>query len=261
MTQPIDHRHDGIAWRERAGVGPVLVCLHGIGSDATSFDALLAHLPIDWRVIAWYAPGYGASEPLTAHWPLASDYAQVVARLTAALPPFHLLGHSLGTLIGAAFAKDHPERLTRLTLAACAQGYGIGRNAPLPAAVQARIDDLDRLGAEAFAQTRAPRLIHAPGDCPVLVADLTAIMARIRPPGYAQAVRMLASGDLCAAAAHIRTPTDVIVGAEDAVTPPAQSARVHAALPNANALIVIPDAGHAVHQQAPAAFATHLKRP
>ena len=31
------------------------------------------------RVIAWNAPGYGASAPLAADWPSADDYARALA--------------------------------------------------------------------------------------------------------------------------------------------------------------------------------------
>jgi pimeloyl-ACP methyl ester carboxylesterase len=122
MTVMGDQRGGGFAWRERPGAAgaPVLVCLHGIGSNAGAFDALVPHLPADWRVIAWDAPGYGDSRPLVPDWPLAADYAGALAQFAGrlGLGRFRLLGHSLGTLIGAAFASRHPGRVERLTLAA-----------------------------------------------------------------------------------------------------------------------------------------------
>jgi pimeloyl-ACP methyl ester carboxylesterase len=262
MTGPRDHRTGAIHWRERPGTGAVLVCLHGIGSNAASFDALLPHLPADWRVIAWNAPGYGGSAPLPGDWPVAADYAAALAGFAdaLALPRFRLLGHSLGTLIAAAFALRHPGRVTRLTLAACAQGYGTAPGGALPAGVQARIDDLDRLGPAAFAAARAARLVHDAAAHPALVARIEAAMAAVRQPGYGQAARMLGSGDLAADAAGLAVPTDVIVGAGDVVTPPDQSRRAHDALPAAvrGRFTLVPGAGHAVYQQAPAAVAAAI---
>ena len=43
------HTSEGIAYLERPGNGPVLVLLHGIGSNAASFTPLLAHLPATAR--------------------------------------------------------------------------------------------------------------------------------------------------------------------------------------------------------------------
>ncbi len=253
-----DHLTAGLAWRERPGPGAPVVCLHGIGSDAWSFDALAAHLPETVRPIAWWAPGYGDSAPIPADWPVAADYAAALVRLADALGlgRFWLLGHSLGTLIGAAFAARHPDRVAGLILVSCAQGGGVAPGAPLPAAAAARLADLGRLGPQGFARARAPRLIHDPDANPALVAAVAEGMARVRQPGYGQAVRMLASGNLTAAAGRLALPVTIVVGEQDSITPPAQSQAAWAALPAAarRRLVVLPDTGHALPQQAPAAL-------
>ena len=47
--------------------GPVFVCLHGIGSGAASWlDTALLLQGKGARVIAWEAPGYGASTPVAS---------------------------------------------------------------------------------------------------------------------------------------------------------------------------------------------------
>jgi pimeloyl-ACP methyl ester carboxylesterase len=251
-----DHLTAGIGWREWPGDGPVAVCLHGIGSRAASWARLAEWLP-DWRVIAWDAPGYGRSDPLPVDVPGTADYARALLTLldALALPHIHLVGHSLGTLIGAAFAADQPDRVQTLTLAACAQGGGQAPDAPLAAAHQARIADLEQLGPTGFARSRAARLIHNPDANPVMVADVTTAMASVTMPGYAQAVRMLAQGDLAADCARVIRPAAVIVGACDIITPPAQSARAHAALMVPGPFVTVPACGHAIPVQAPAALA------
>jgi pimeloyl-ACP methyl ester carboxylesterase len=263
-----DQLTGGLGWRERpgtgAGAGQTMVCLHGIGSEARAFDAMAAALPPHLRVIAWEAPGYGPSVPLDAEWPLAGEYADALAGLadTIGLRQFHLLGHSLGTLVAAAFSVRHADRVRSLTLVSCAQGMGAAAGDALPAAAQARLDDLARLGAAEFAHRRAANLVHAPQANPVLVAAVAAGMARVRMPGYGQAVRMLACGNLSADAAKITRPTCVIVGAQDRVTPPAQSRAVWNALPDAVRLhfAELPDVGHAAPQQAPQALADTVAR-
>ena len=264
MTEFADHQAAGLSWRERTGEGPVLVALHGIGSEALCFDDLAACLP-GWRLISWNAPGYCASEPLPMDWPVAAEYAAALARLIhmLGLNGFHMLGHSLGTLIAAAFAANHPAGVRSLTLAACAQGGGVAVGAELPSAHAARIEDLDRDGARAFAKARAPRLIHAPEAHPDLVRKVADSMAKVSLPGYAQAVRMLASGNLAGDCARLTVPTAVVVGAMDIVTPPEQSRRAHDAIPAAmrRGLTEVPGAGHAIHLQAPAALAHVVAAP
>lgn len=252
----------GLERLERPGDGPVLVLLHGIGSQAASFTPLLSQLAPETRVIAWNAPGYGASEPLAEDWPEANDYAEALGPLfdALALERATVVGHSLGTLIGTAFAARHRDRVSRLVLASPALGHGVPRGGVLSPAAQARIDDFERMGPEAFAKARAARLVYRPEANPALLARVTQAMSSVTMPGYAQAARMLASGRLLDDIERLSVPTDVIVGAQDAVTPPDGARRAHDALPapHRGAFVLVPDAGHALYQQAPAAFAAVL---
>lgn len=256
----------GIAYLERPGPGPALVLLHGIGSNAGSFSPIFDVLPEEFRLIAWNAPGYRGSTPLDPPWPTAEDYA---ARLESFLHEIGverciLLGHSLGTLIGAAHAARHPERVSRLVLAACAQGYGVPVGGSLPEGVAARITELKAQGPAGFAHARAPRLIHDPDRHAQAVARVEAAMAEVEPHGYAQAASMLASGDLSGTLARVTVPCGFIIGVEDRVTPEAQTlaaARAWERVHGTTAPIErIADAGHAVYIQAPAAFAAALRR-
>lgn len=244
--------------------GPVLVMLHGIGSNMTSFDGLSVALPEDWTLIAWNAPGYGASRPLEQAWPTAGDYAGRLAAVLDAVGMDRVLlaGHSLGTLMAVSFARLHPDRVAGLILLACAQGHGAAPGR-LGEKAQARLDDLEKLGAAEFAGSRAPRLMARPDAMPDVRDRAIAAMAAINPQGYAQAVRMLATGDQAGEAGHVRTPSLVMVGEKDAVTPPAQSRAVHTALAAVSPDLPhefhsAPDAGHILHQEFPAAVATPM---
>lgn len=268
MTEPAIQYEEscGIDYRHRPGGGQDVVMLHGIGSDATSFDRLLPHLPADWNIVAWNAPGYGRSRALTAAAPDASDYAERLEHFTQALGigPMILTGHSLGTLMAAAYAGKHPDRVRALVLMACAQGYGIDRGQALPAKAADRLAALARLGPQGFAEQRAPRLMAQPDAQPRVLADAIAAMGRIDPVGYSQAVHALSRGDLAVAADQLSVASLVLVGREDVITPPDQSRRAHAVL-SARApdlvhdWVEIADAGHIVHQQRPDAVADALR--
>ena len=250
---------------EGAG-GPVLVLLHGIGSNMTSFDGLSALLPEDWTLAAWNAPGYGGSQPLSADWPVAADYA---GRLSAVLDAAGmnrvlLAGHSLGTLMAVSFARLHPDRVAGLVLLACAQGHGAAPGI-LGEKAQARLDDLAAMGPEEFARSRAPRLMYRPDAMPAVRDKAIAAMSAIRPVGYGQAVRMLATGDQKGDAESVRVPSLVMVGEKDAVTAPEQSRGVHDALARAapdlpHVFRSAPDAGHILHQEFPEAVGAEIVR-
>lgn len=247
------------------GTGDIcLIMLHGIGSNKSSFDALANKLPENWTLIAWDAPGYGMSKHLSSSIPNASDYA---ARLKSLLDElnissFLLLGHSLGTLIAARYALLFPKAVKGLILLASAQGYGV-TDGRLPANAQSRLDDFDRLGAKEFARSRADRLIFEPELHPEIKEKTINTMAKINRQGYAQAVYMLASGNLNKDAGQLPISSLVMVGANDVVTPPIQSKNVHRELCNAapdfpHIYLEIENAGHVVHQQRPNEVATRI---
>lgn len=261
----------GIAYRHRPGNGQDVIMLHGIGSDASSFDRLLGHLPADWNVVAWNAPGYGGSKPLADPAPDARDYAVRLMEFVEALGigSMILVGHSLGTLVAAEFTFSHPDRVHGLILMACAQGYGMNKGDALPAKAADRLDALARLGPLEFATQRAPRLMAHPETQPDILADAIDAMSRIERAGYGQAVHALSCGDLVQSAARIAVPSLVLVGLEDKITPPDQSRKTHAALSDcapdhAHDWAEIENAGHIVHQQRPktvaAAFSGFVER-
>ena len=249
----------GIVYAERPGSGTRIVLLHGIGSRADGFAPLLAHLPDDAHVLAWNAPGYGGSTPLEGEAPTATDYAERLALwLDVAAPgPALVCGHSLGALIAAAFAARHPGRVLALTLASPAGGHGAAPGT-LSDAARARIEDMDRLGPDAFAAARAARLLHEPA--PEQLEAVRAQMAALDPAGHAQAAHMLASGRLAADAARLSVPTTFVVGTRDRITPPESARAIHVAIPpeHRGAFAEVPGAGHALAQQAPAALAAAI---
>ncbi len=76
MNNLSHHKSGPIEFFERKGHSEIeVVLLHGIGSNALSFESLIKELPDSWRLIAWNAPGYGDSNPLKPDWPIAEDYA------------------------------------------------------------------------------------------------------------------------------------------------------------------------------------------
>jgi pimeloyl-ACP methyl ester carboxylesterase len=239
-----------------AGAGTPLVLLHGIGSAARAFDDQLSGLSDRLRVIAWDAPGYGGSTCLAPASPRASDYAAALAAMLDALgiPACHLVGHSLGTLIAASFAADHPQRILSLTLASVAAGQARLPAAEREKALAQRLGDVVELGPRRMAEQRGPRLL-APGATPEMLRRVIETMAAVRPDGFSQAARMLASGDIKADIPRLLAdmPVQFLYGDGDVITPPARNLEVAALRPTAP-VHVVKDAGHAVYLEQPARF-------
>lgn len=262
-TTPTAVRVAGVDVLRRAGArgGTPVVLLHGVGSNASSFAPLMEVLDRALDVYAWDAPGYGASQPLAIESPHPSDYANALIDVldTLGLGRVVLVGHSLGSLFAGSFAATHPARVAALALLSPALGYRVATGAALPPNVQSRIDDIERLGPEAFAASRAARLVYSPETKPDVLSRVRSAMAALNKTGYAQAVRALGHGDLLADAARITAPTCVAIGAEDAVTPPAGARELHAALKNPLDYQEIAATGHALPQEAPIAVARLLE--
>jgi pimeloyl-ACP methyl ester carboxylesterase len=262
-TTPVLVRAAGVDVLRRTGSqsGTPVFLLHGVGSNGSSFAPLMQALDPVLDVYAWDAPGYGASTPLVLASPHPSDYADALNRVLDALELGRviLVGHSLGSLFAGSFAATRPARVAALALLSPALGYRVATGAALPPNVQSRIDDLERLGPQAFAASRAARLVHGPETKPEVLARVRSAMAALNKTGYAQAVRALGHGDLLADAARITAPSFVAIGAEDAVTPPAGARTLHAVLSHPRGYQEFAATGHALPQEAPIAVARLLE--
>lgn len=241
-----------LAYRE-AGGGPVLVLLHGIGNQSGSWVQQLESLADRFRVIAWDAPGYGASDALPQPSPVAADYAAALAGLLDALriERATLVGSSLGCLVAAAFAAAHPERVDRLMLFNAAGGHGAMTPGEREEKLAARLAMLERKGPAGMAANPSPGLLSR-GASPTARALAAWSTARIRPEGYAQAARMLATGHLVADAPRYRGPVRVVAAAEDTITPPAACRAIAAAYGDAQ-YIELPGIGHLAYIEDPQA--------
>jgi pimeloyl-ACP methyl ester carboxylesterase len=230
-----------------------LVLLHGIGSGAASWVQQFEVLGATRRVLAWDAPGYGASTPVAAESPNAVDYATVLNGWLDALGIERcvLLGHSLGAIIAGAFAVAYPQRVAGLLLLSPAGGYGSACAEVRNTKRDQRLAMLNELGPQGLAEQRSTNMLSAQANDDAR-AWVRWNMSRVIPHGYAQATHLLANADLAADLARCTGRIDVAVGADDTITPPAVCERL--ALAARTPLQVVPQAGHAGYIEAPAAF-------
>jgi pimeloyl-ACP methyl ester carboxylesterase len=250
--------NETMSWLE-SGSGAPLVLLHGIGSWAESWRPVLPLLSDRFRVIAWDMPGYGGSDPLTVQRPAAGPYASALAGLLRKLDiaEAHVLGHSLGALVGADFAAAYPNKIRSLVLASPAGGYGVGRDGQMPDGVRQRVDELRQLGAAGFAKKRAANLCarEPRQDCLQAVEDA---MAQVRMPGYGQACWLLSQGDLVSALQKVTTP-GLVIGAEQDRVVPCEKSRVIADHWSGARYAEISGVGHAGYVEKPTDYVAPLR--
>ncbi len=246
------------------GRGPVFVCLHGIGSGAASWlDTALRLEEEGARVIAWDAPGYGASTPLEASVPTAADYADRLQGLLDALDIDRcvLVGHSLGAITaGHAARPGSPmaDRIARLVLISPAAGYGAPGKEEARERVHAqRLTALAEDGIAGMAAKADQRLL-SPHANELARQWVRWNMGRLNDTGYTQAVELLCGADLLAELPPAM-PVHVACGALDVVTTPQACEEV--ARRCGVQLELLADAGHASYvEQAPAVAALLLRQ-
>ncbi|HSV59558.1 MAG TPA: alpha/beta hydrolase [Variovorax sp.] len=241
--------------------GPTIVCLHGIGSGAASWLATALQLEDQARVIAWDAPGYGASTPVAPAQPTAADYAQRLAGLLDALDIDRcvLVGHSLGAITAAHAARaESPiaSRIEKLVLISPAAGYGaLGKEEARERVRSQRLATLALEGIAGMAAQADGRLLSAGAD-ELARQWVRWNMGRLTDAGYRQAVELLCGANLLADLPPAM-PVRVASGALDVVTTPESCADV--ARGCGVTLELLPDAGHASYVEQPQAVAALLR--
>ncbi len=118
----------------RAGDGPQVVLLHGVGLRSEAWNAQIDALRATHNVIAIDMPGHGET-PL-ADFTIESHAAHILRAIDG---PFTAIGHSMGAMIAVELARQAPTRIQ-----AVAALNAIFERAPEAAnAVQSRAASLD----------------------------------------------------------------------------------------------------------------------
>ncbi len=239
---------------DHAGAGPLVIFLHGIGGNRTNWHDQLPAFSADFHAVSWDARGYGASGDYDG--PL--DFADFALDLARVIDHFgatraHLVGLSMGGVIALDFAAKFPARVATLTLCDTMPGFGH--------LTDAQRRDFIRLRQEPLLAGKEPRDI-----APVVARTL---LSKSPPPGCFD--RLVASMTALHKDSYIKTitgsvnyagplrleeitaPTLVVVGDEDALTPPATSRDLLSRIPGAT-MAVIDRAGHLSNIEQPEAF-------
>ena len=184
--------------------------------------------------------------------------AAIAAEILAAAPPrFALAGLSMGGYVAFEIQRQAPDRVTRLALL----DTSARPDAPERAAARRQLIELGRQqGMASVQRSLLPNLIH-----PQRITD-TPLVERVvqmaEDIGFDAFVRqqeaLIARPDSRPGLSAIGCPTLVLVGAEDALTPPDLAREIHAGIP-ASKLVTIPDSGHLSTMERPEAVNRALR--
>ena len=240
---------------DRQGTGPLVVFLHGIGGNRSSWQAQCAALADRFTTVAWDARGYGASddyEGLLDFASFAADRTRLLDHLN--VEKAHLVGLSMGARILMDFFPRHADRVATLTLCDCFSGF----EATLTPEKQQefiRLRQQPLLEGKSLADL-APALIASlvgPNCSDVAKAALHESILALHVESYLKTIAASVGFDRSNDVTAINVPVQLIYGEHDRLTPPAIGEDLLARITDAR-LDIIEDAGHLSNLEQPERF-------
>lgn len=237
---------------------PVVLMAHSILSSSMMWNAQALLLAAQgFRVVRADTRGHGQSQAPTGPCTMDDLAADSVAVLDAlGIERAHYVGLSLGGMSGFGLGIHHAERL--LSLCLC------DARADMPPAAAAvwpeRIAAAEQQGCAALAESTVERWFGAAFNAahPEVAQRFRSTVAATSTTGFMACAKALMGLDYLGRVGEIRTPTTMIVGANDGPLPQAMQ-QLQGLIPGA-ALEVIADAGHLPNIDQPAAFNAALLR-
>jgi 3-oxoadipate enol-lactonase len=230
---------------------PVVLFANSLGTNFHVWDSQVAAFAQTCRVLRYDMRGHGLTDdaaPATYTLDrLADDVRALLDGL--AIERVSLVGLSIGGLVGQRFAAKYPERLDALALCATANQFGAREVWDTRIAAILR-DGMSGLVSGVLERWFTPAT-HA--NHPDIIAGFGNMLQRMTPGAYAACCAVVRDADERADDALIQTPTLIVAGANDPVTPPASGAAMHALIAGSQ-MTVLENAAHILCVEQPAAF-------
>jgi len=258
---------DGVQlYYEEAGAGAPVVFVHEFGGDLRSWEPQVRYFSRRYRCIAYNARGYPPSD-------VPEDferYSQARARddIRAVLDALkidkaHVVGLSMGGFATLHFGFTYPDRARSLVIAGCGYGAEPDKRAQFAAEAEASAKRFEELtmakAAEAYAlgptrvqhQNRDPRgwreFADQFAEHSTEGAALTMRGVQAKRPSLFELVDKMKA---------VTAPTLIMTGDED--WPCIEPGVLMKKTISTAALVVMPNAGHNINLEDPAAFNAHL---
>ncbi|MCX4093526.1 alpha/beta fold hydrolase [Nocardia sp. alder85J] len=231
---------------DEGGEGAPILLLHGLMGSARTWDTQLEWLRAFGRLYTFDAAGHG--RPAPAELTTEAFVADLAAATAAVGAPMTVIGHSMGGLHGWVFAAQYPERVRALVVEDMAPDFR-GRTASDWAAM---------VGAwpQPFPDAEAVLNYFGPVAGRYFLNSFTAGPDGYRLHGAVGTFRDISeewgTRDFWAHWQAVRAPVLLIEG-EYTITPPDQMREMARRHPDARH-VVVPGAGHLVHDDRPDAY-------
>jgi poly(3-hydroxyalkanoate) depolymerase len=257
--------HSYILWRDlricisERGSGAPLFLVPGIGCSAEMWEPFMEYFP-DRHLISFDAPGTGRSATPLYPVSVVSLATLAVAVLDACgVRQTDVVGFSYGGAVSQQLARDYPDRINRLVLAAT--NCGLGAVLGSPEALRAMATPL-RFYSAAYFERIAPDVYGgATGRDPGRRQDAIGRRRRSPPNSYGYAMQLLGGFGWSSFGFLHEIPheTLVILGDDDPLVPLANGRMLAERIPRAE-LTIVERAGHLLLWDEPERVAPRIGR-
>ncbi|MEL6121374.1 MAG: alpha/beta hydrolase [Pseudomonadota bacterium] len=238
MTQAVDCAYSV------EGDGPPLILVHGIGAARDTWRFLLPHLTQHFTVVSYDLRGHGASPcpglPFELD-ELVADLERVRDRV--GFETCHIAGHSLGGMIGPAYARAFPDRVLSLGILSTAAFRTEDDSQKVWAVVHA----MEEKGVPNVLETLIDRwytddFIARHRD---IVDRRLKQVVETDPEVFLNVFRIYAGTEMSPWLHEVTAPSLVLTGEMDGGCNPRLNQQIHNALPNSE-LVILPDYKHSI---------------
>jgi 2-succinyl-6-hydroxy-2,4-cyclohexadiene-1-carboxylate synthase len=248
---------------EERGNGDAIVLLHGFTGSSASWDSVSDRLAVEHRVVAIDLIGHGhsAAPRNMSRYEFATaidDLAKIASRLDCARATW--AGYSMGGRLALGLALQHPRLVSVLVLESASPGIA-------SAVERSRRWDADNALAHRIEERGVPAFVAAWERLPLWESQRSlpasvrerqrAIRLGQRAVGLANSLRGMGQGaqpPLWERLPELRLPVLLLAGGRDEKYVDI-ARRMDDVLPSST-LRIVPDAGHAIHLEQPALYAT-----
>jgi 3-oxoadipate enol-lactonase len=229
----------GVAYSVDGPAGaPVVVLSNSLGATRGMWGPQVPALAERYRVVTYDSRGHGESPAPAGPYSLDDLADDVVALLDeVGARRAHVVGLSIGGMVGMRLAARDPDRVDRLAVL-CTSAK------PEPQGFLDRAVAVRSGGTAPIAPTVVGRWLTPAyaAEHPDLVARLEAMIAGADDEGYAACCEVVAGVDLREDLGRITAPTLVVSGADDAALPPEHQRLIADRIAGAELLTVAPAA-------------------
>ncbi|MBI1384190.1 MAG: alpha/beta fold hydrolase [Rhizobiales bacterium] len=240
------------------GAGPPLVLVHGIGAARDAWRLVAPLLTNRFTLVSYDLRGHGASPVPDAPFgldELVADLDRVRER--SGFSRVHIAGHSLGGMIGPAYARRFPDRVLSLGLLSTAAF----RTADDSTKVWGVVNAMEEKGIPRVLETLTARWFTDPfiAANPDIVRRRLDQVVATDANVFMNVFRIYAGTEMGPWLHEISHRALVLTGENDGGCNPRLNRLIAEAMPAAE-LVVLPEVKHAILLEAAADVARHLTR-